>query len=275
MLGFLVFGEGIALLSGQFDLSLAQNAGLSAVLTGTLANTFPFLPGWSLIIIIILIGLFLGSINGYLAGARELNPFLITLGTYLTFHWLTYAIRRSTITDLPKLFLYPGGGKIGGVPVAIFIFLGGAIFLYYFLQHTRVGFYIYSIGSSRTVSLTCGIKVQHVKFLVFTLAGLLAGISGLLYSGFVGAITVTIAEGKIFDAFAAAILGGISLAGGRGSIINTVGGALFLGTVVAGLQMLAIPPAVRGVVTGILVIAAVIINQFRSTLRDRILAPSS
>jgi len=272
MIGFLVFAEAICLISGNFDLSVGQIAGFSAMVTAVMIIKTG-IPGYFGILLIILIGGCCGAFNGFLVGKIHLNPFLVTLGTYLMFDWLTMVVRRGSVLSLPAVYLAPGGSCIFGIYIAIFVLLGGAFILSIILSKIRWGSNIYSIGGNIEAARRCGINVDNVIFSVFTVAGMLSGISGLLYTGYMGVATSNLADGTVFMAFAGAVIGGVSLSGGRGSILNTLGGTLLLGVIEAGLTMMAIDPAWQGTFTGALVIIAILINQTRKVLRDRVLMP--
>ena len=273
-LGFLVFGEAIALLSGNMDLSLSENAGLTAVLVGViLVDWAPWLPGWVGIILMVLVGALLGAVNGFFVGKMKINPFLITLSTFLMFNWSTYCLRRGAIIKFPAALLVLGGGKTGGVFNSIFVFVGMAFILYILLEHTRFGSHILAVGGNSEASGMLGISVENTKFWIFTISGALAGICGLLYVGYLKCIPSTIAEGAIFLAFAGAIMGGVSLQGGRGSISGALGGVILMGIIDAGCTMTAIEPALRGVLNGFILLIAILINRTRESLRDRILMP--
>lgn len=274
MIGFLVLGEALVLITGGMDLSLAQNAGLSAMVGGFITGVMaPSLPGWVGIIIVLVAGMAFGAVNGVLVGKFRYNPFLATLGTFIVFDWATFWIRRGAIVSLSKTFLAPGCAAVGGVHIAIFIFVFAALLLHLMLRYTCFGVAVYAVGDNPKAATMMGINVPWVLFWVFTLAGLLAGFSGLLYLGYIGAVTSLIAQNKIFEAFAGAVLGGISLRGGRGSIMGALGGIILLGILDAGLTMLNVSPEIRGVLTGFVLLVAVMINMAISRLRDRILMP--
>jgi len=261
-LGLLVFGEAVCLLGGNMDLSLSENAGFTAMIVGViLVDWAPWLPGWTGIILMALVGAGLGAVNGFFVGKVKLNPFLVTLSTFLIYNWMTYYLRRGAIIKMPGALLIPGGGRIGGVFIAIPILIGMAIFLYFILDHTRFA------------ANMLGINVGNTHFWIFTIAGALAGVAGLLYTGYLKCIPSTIAEGDIFLAFAGAIIGGVSLRGGRGSAIGALGGVLLMGVINAGCTMTAMEPALRGVLNGFILLAAILINKTRANLRDRILMP--
>lgn len=273
-LGLLVFGEAICLLGGNMDLSLSQNAGLTAMIVGViLVDWATWLPGWTGIILMVLVGAGLGAVNGFFVGRVKINPFLVTLSTFLMYNWATYYLRRGAIVKLPGVLLIPGGGRIGGVFIAIPILIGMAIFLYFILDHTRFGSHIRAIGGNSDAANMLGIKVGNTHFWIFTIAGALAGGAGLLYTGYLKCIPSTIAEGDIFLAFAGAIIGGISLGGGRGSAIGALGGVFLMGVIDAGCTMTAMEPALRGVLNGFILLAAILINKTRANLKDRILMP--
>lgn len=271
-LGLLVFGEAIALLSGNMDLSLSENAGLTAMLVGLiLVDWAPWLPGWVGIILMVLIGALLGSINGFLMSKLKINSFLITLPTYLIFNWSTFYLRRQAIAKVPDALLVLGGGKTGGIFNDIFVLVGIVIVLYIILDHTRFGSHIRAIGGNSDASRMLGISVGNTHFWIFTFTGALAGISGLLYVGYLKCVPSTIAQGSIFLAFSGAIIGGIE--GGRGSIIGALGGLILMGIIDAGCTMTAMDPALRQVLNGVILLIAILINITRGNLRDRILVP--
>ncbi|MCF7937657.1 MAG: ABC transporter permease [Spirochaetales bacterium] len=274
MIGLLVFGEAFALITGNLDISLAQNAGLSAMIVGFLLGVaMPGIPGWVGIILVIVVGALLGSINGLLIGKLGYNAFLATLVTYLVFDWSTYAIRRGAIVNLPDSYLAAGSMKIGGIHISIIIFLVIAYLLYLLLNKTRFGNWIYASGDNEKTTRMMGVNVGRVFLIVFTLTGALAGLSGLLYTGYIGSVTSLVAQGKIFNAFAGAIIGGVSLKGGKGSIIGALGGIIMLGILDAGLTMFNVDPSVRGILMGVVLGVAIYINITVENLRDKILMP--
>lgn len=272
MIGFLVFAEAICLISGNFDLSVGQIAGFSAVAAAVMINKAS-IPGYLGIILIVAIGACCGAFNGFLVGKIHLNPFLVTLGSYLIFDYLTLVASRGSILNLPVVYLALGGSRVFGIYIAIFILLGGGFILSIILSKTRWGSNTYSIGGNIEAARRCGINTGNVIVSVFTLAGMLSAISGLLYTGYIGLAISNLADGTVFMAFAGAVIGGVNLSGGRGAILNTLGGILLLGIIEAGLTMMAISPPWQGVFTGALVIVAILINQTRQILRDKILMP--
>ena len=272
-IGLLVFAESLVLISGSMDLSVAHIAGLSSMFVGALTIRWcPFLPGWTGLVLIVIVGAILGSINGFLVGRMRINPFLVTLSTFLMYNWLTFYINRGAISDVSPALVFPGGGRLAGIFVAIPIMLLVCALLGFVLTRTRFGGYIHALGGNSEAARMLGISLPWMNFWVFTIAGVLAGLSGLLYIGYLASIPSTIAGGDdIFLAFAGAIIGGVSLKGGEGSMTGALGGVLLLGMIDTGTAMTLINPALRGFLNGLILLLAILINKYRIALRDKLL----
>ncbi len=274
MIGLLTVAEGLVLISGNFDLSIGQIAGFSAMASAVLIINFPaWMPGFVGIILITVIGGVAGAVNGFLVGRVKLNPFLVTLGTYIGFYWGTTAIRQGSVLRLPSVYLAPGGSRVLGIYISIPLFLLIAVLLAFFLSKSRLGSNIFAVGGNQEAARRCGINVGAVIMITYILGGVLAGLAGLLYTGYMSVATSNLAEGTVFTAFAGAVLGGVSLQGGSGKIQGILGGVLLLGCIDAGLTMMGIDPSWQGIFTGILVILAILVNRTREKLRDKILSP--
>lgn len=271
-LGILVLGQGICLLSGHFDLSIAQNAGFSVLIVAELLVWFPdVIPLPLAILLVPLIGGGLGAVNGFFIGKVGINSFLVTLSTYLIYKSIPYYISIFPISGsaLPEGFLSLSTIKIFSFHLSILLFFAIAIVLYFILRWTTFGYKIYSIGGDPEISKRLGINTGNTTFYVYTLIGILAGIGGLMYAGFAGTITNSLADGEVFWTFAGAIMGGISIKGGRGSIIGVVGGIILISTIKAGVVVLDINPNLRIVILGGMVLVAILINKMRDGLLTR------
>jgi len=272
-IGFLVLAESIPLITGNFDLSIGQISGLVAMASGyILMRNLDLNPIFAFIVPFAL-GALCGMLNGFLVGIVGLNPFLATLGTFLLFDGLTIMIHPQSIwgLELPKYYTSFGGTDYVATPffIATLIILGLAF------RYTRVGIHIYATGGDRESATMLGIKASSVIFLAYTIGGFFSGASALIYTGFCNGIPLNLADGAIFPAFAGAVIGGVSLTGGRGSVINTFGGCLVVGTLEAGLTMFAVSPELRKASMGLLVIFAILLDRVRVAYRDRLLRPKS
>ncbi|MBS3812894.1 ABC transporter permease [Candidatus Bipolaricaulota bacterium] len=270
-LGFLVVGEALCLIVGGLDVSLAQMAGFVGMLSALVVTQWaPGLPGIVAVFLPVIIGLFMGAINGFFIGYQKLNPFLVTLGTFMGFEAGTLLLHSYPIySGFPENYLF-GGNSTFSIP----IFVGVILLMAFLLNHSRAGLYIYGVGGNAQSSRMLGVNPGHVRFLTFTLAGGFAGLSGLFYTGFLNTVPPSMGDGDIFLAFAGAIIGGVSLEGGRGSMTNAFAGLIFLALIEAGLSMFNVDPNMRRATYGILVLFAIIINRYRSNVRDRLLQPA-
>ena len=275
MLGPLALGLGICVLAGDFDVSLAQIAGLSAVLVAWLW-TYSSLP-WFLILLIPLgVGIAIGTFYGVFIGKGGMNPFLITLGGYIVWDSLKHYIgggQYFNVTD--SKILFPGGARImEGVFVSSVVSIGLLLLIWFFVKYTRIGTEIYAVGASAETARRLGINIDNIKLLVHALAGTLAGLCGLFYVGYIGGqVTSWVAEGEIFPAFVAIAIAGISITGGRGNLLHILGGVIFYRMIITGTIMMGISfEFSEYIIPGILVLAAVVLVNRLDVFRDRILS---
>jgi ribose/xylose/arabinose/galactoside ABC-type transport system permease subunit len=268
-LGFLVLAETIVLITGNMDLSIDNMTGFVAMLSGVIILWTPGLPWYLCILLPPIFGLLCGALNGFLVGMMGLNPFLVTLGTTMAFSGARLLVYPGSIPGdrMPPFYLMFGGHPNLAIP-SFFVVL---VCFWFFLKYTRQGNHLYAVGGSSEASLMMGINLKKALFLTFVLSGLLAGIAGLFYTGFINSVSRNLANSTLFPAFAGAVIGGVSIKGGRGSPINAFAGTLFIGIIEGGLTMFAIAPEGRTMVYGILVIVAIFINKSRDMSRDRIL----
>ena len=232
---------------------------------------FPGTPGVIGIVVIVLVGALIGLLNGFSVGVLGVNPFLQTLTFYIIFGQGVQVLSSLSITDLPESYLYLGGNQLGPVPVATILLVALFLIAWFALKYTRTGIAIYSVGGDKDAAREAGINTTQIVLLVYVLSGALAGLAGLIYTGYLGAVTPTLASGALFPAFAAAVIGGISLFGGRGNILGGLGGVLLLSTIQAGLVMLGIDPKLVKVINGVILLGAVLLYTGEAQLRRRLL----
>jgi len=274
--GVLAIAEGICLLSGSMDLSLPAISGLVAVFVLVFGQVwFPGVPAILLLPLFLIVGAALGAFNGLLVTRTRIHPFLITLGTLLVFQGLRKEISAKTISVYSDILLFPGGGNIiGGYSFSTVIVLLTVLLAWIILNYAVTGLRIYAIGGNVTSARLMGVNVENTRLLVHTLAGIIAGLGGLLFIGHVRATSPEMMDEYLFMVFAMAVFGGIALEGGRGKIEDVIAGIFFIGAVDAGLTLLGIDPHLRSGVMGIFIIMGVIVNSIRFKMRDRLLMPS-
>src|SRR5438067_5881698 len=237
-LGVVVVAETLILLAGKFDLSLQSTYGLAPMVGAWLivspdgqglgTNWNPFLG----IAIVLLVGLVVGAFNGFLVIKLGFNAFIFTLAMLILLMGIQVGIVSGrTIYHLPDEFIYLGSASLFGVPVSVWvtavIFLLSALFL----RYHRVGRAIYAIGGNTEAARAAGIHVDRIRIGVFIVASLLAALAGLMTAGQVVAVTAGQGNNLIFSVFAAAVIGGISLEGGRGRMVGALTGVILLALV--------------------------------------------
>ncbi len=244
-LGVVVAAETLILLTGKFDLSLQSTYGLAPMVGAWLVaskdgqglgtNWNPFLG----IAILLLIGLVIGAFNGFMVIKLGFNAFIFTLGMLILLMGIQVGIVSGrTIYHLPDAFIYLGSASLFGVPVSVWV--TGVIFLLsaLFLRYHRVGRAIYAIGGNTEAARAAGIHVDRIRIGVFIVASLLAALAGLMTAGQDVAVTASQGNGLIFTVFAAAVIGGISLEGGRGRMVGALTGVILLALVTNILNLL-------------------------------------
>ncbi len=277
--GVLAVAEALCLISGSMDLSLAAISGVAGAAIIGVGTAFGFtgLPGIIIIFLPLLVGAALGAINGLFVTRTGVHPFLITLATLLIFRasrqMLPHAYSSKGIFSGAVLF--PGGGSIGWVPISVIIVLVLIALAWVLLSQTRTGIRIYAMGDNSTSAEMMGIKISNKTLMVHIIAGLIAGLGGLLFVGQNAGYIAGFMDGSIFMVFAMAVFGGIALQGGRGNIEDVLAGIFFLATLVFGFNTLNINVHLIDVLVGIFIIIGVIINSFRFQLRDRLARASS
>jgi len=268
-MGFIVIGVALNLLIGCMDLSLAQMTGFAAMLSALIITKWiPGIPPILQVFIPIVIGILGGALNGYMVAYMKLNPFLVTLGAFMAYEGGTLLLQPYPIYEgFSDYYLVFGGNGV----VSIIVFIVIILIMSLILKYSSLGLHIYGVGGNYMSAKMVGVNPKRVQFIVFSIAGAFAGLSGLFYTGYLDSVPPSMADGNIFLAFAGAIIGGVEQEGGRGSMINVLAGIIFLALIEAGLSMFNVNPYLRRVVYGILVIVAILINKFRNQVRDMIL----
>lgn len=238
-LSILVLAEALIIISGRFDLSLESTFGFTVMVGAFLALDASASSGSGLglhpalaIAVVFAVGLAVGAFNGLLIVRLRLNAFIVTLGMLILLRGVTVGlVDGQTLSNLPAAFTYLGSASLVGIPISIWI--AGALYLLVglFCRYHRTGRAIYAIGGNEEAARTAGIRTSRVVFGLYLSAGLLAALAGLIEVGRFGAVTASHGENLIFTVFAAAVIGGISLKGGRGSILGALTGVLLLGVI--------------------------------------------
>lgn len=258
----LAFGMTFVILTGGIDLSVGSILALvGAVVAGLLVSGMsPFL----VVILGLLLGALLGLFNGLLVAKGKLAPFIVTLATMTIYRGMTLVYTEGRpITGLPEQFRTIGRGEILGVPIPI-IATGVVFFLLYvLLTKTIFGRRVYALGGNEEAARLSGIKTDNVKIMVYVISGVTAAISAIILTSRLNSAQPTAGSGFELDAIAAVVLGGTSLAGGYGTLGGTLIGALIIGVLDNGLNLLNVSSFYQQVVKGAVILVAVLLDRRR------------
>lgn len=275
MVAIVAVGMTYVILTGGIDLSVGSVAALSACVPAILMAEHGWCGGAGLALTLIM-GAALGLTNGVAISFVGLPPFIATLALMVMARGLAFVVSGGgAIYRLPPSYLWFGSGNLAeGVPLIEKLPVMVALMLAFFvvghivLQRTRLGRYVYSVGSNEEASRLSGVPTARVKVICYTLCGVLAGLAGLLYTGYVGAAEPTIGDGLELDVIAAVVIGGTSLSGGRGNLPGTFAGALLIGLVRNGLNLMQVNSNYQRVAIGAIIFVAVMIDMFHKRRRN-------
>lgn len=262
-LGILSMGMTILMISGGIDLSVGSSISVVAVIVGKLLKAgFPV--GYPIIIGLI-IGCAIGMINGLLASNTRAHPFILTLGTMTLFQGVAIIITEGyPITDLGDKFEWIGGATIGKVPFIVILFFAVMFICFFVLKYTRLGRKGYAIGGNEYTTYLAGINVRLHKIIFYVICGFLTGLASLVLSSRISSAIPTMGAGFELQSIGAVVIGGTPLTGGRGSVWGTLTGVLLLGIIANGLNLLHVEASWQYVVTGAVIIFAVILHEHRA-----------
>ena len=267
ILAIVAAAQALVLLTRNLDVSVGSIMGLTAYLSADYAAHHPDI-GAELVVIAIAVGALLGAINGLIVAYAKVSPLIATLGTMSLYRGFTYIYAHGqevTASRLPRWMLTAVDLRIGGVPMLILLCAAVVMVLALFLRTQPLGRRIYAVGSNPLASLFYGLQTERVTLFAYTIGGCLCGFAGLLYAARVGTVTVVLATGWELTSLAAAVLGGVSVAGGSGSVIGAALGAVVLATIDNGLVLLGIPEFWRMFVQGVAIVLAVGVDVLIAT----------
>ena len=270
-LGFLVLAESICLISGHFDLSVGSIAGFSAMFAALVlspSNWAVFASPVAGVVTILLVGALIGVVNGVFISKLGINPFLQTLAFLIIFEGAKISLSSLPVSDLPSGYTAIGASAEVAVGALLLTFLVVAILM----KRTPFGQSIYALGSEKESARAVGINTDRMIIAVYGLSGLFAGVGGLMLTGYTTVVSPDTASGLVFPAFAASVIGGISLFGGRGKVSGALGGVLLLGLVQTALNLSGIGVAQIQAVNGLILLIAILLYNTRSNIRQRILS---
>ena len=259
----LALGQMAVILTRCIDLSMASNLALTGMCTAMLNASMPSIPIPVLMLTALAIGAILGSINGLLVWKLDIPPIVVTLGTLTIFRGIIFLLSDGqwiNAHEMSPAFKSLPRAEFLGLPILSWVAVTCVICLYILLNRTAMGRAFYAVGGNPDAAVYTGINVGKNRFNAFVLSGALSGIAGYLWVSRYAVAYVDIAAGFELDVVAACVIGGISIAGGTGTVAGAVLGALFLGVIKNALPVVNISPFWQQAISGAAIIIAVIFN---------------
>ncbi|WP_337270490.1 ABC transporter permease [Oryzifoliimicrobium ureilyticus] len=270
----LALAQMTVILTKSIDLSVAANLAFTGMAIAMINAAYPGIPLVFLVLAAIAIGAALGAINGFFVWNLEMPPIVVTLGTLTIYRGMTFVLSGGAWVNAHQMtptFLNVPRASILGLPVLGWIGIVIVALIYLMLRHSPIGRSIYAAGGNPTAAVYAGIDVGRTRFFAFVLSGALAGLCGYLWVSRYAVAYVDIANGFELDSVAACVIGGISIAGGVGSVVGAVLGSLFLGVIKNALPVIGISPFTQMAISGTVIIFAVVFNARREKNRGRII----
>ena len=277
-IGFMAFGVTFIIITGRIDLSLG-----TVMMCSALLGAYTFKHGWPLlasVILVLVVGVIFGLINGILIAKLKLPPFIATLGTQMISMGLGSILTHVQSQTWPtataevggwfkKVFIRSELFGIKGFPVGAFWLVGGFLVAWFILHKTKFGRYTYAIGSNEEATRLSGINVDRWKIAVYTLSGLFIGFAGLMYAAAYTTITPGTGNGQEMNGITGVVIGGTSMAGGSGTMIGTLIGVFIMSVLKTGLSSMGLQAPWQTFFTGVVVVLAVLLDIQRNKAANK------
>ena len=270
----LALGQMAVILTRCIDLSMAANLALSGMAAAMLNAAFPGLPVPLIILAAVALGALLGSINGLLVWKLDIPPIVVTLGTLTIYRGLIFLLSGGAWINAHQMsdgFKALPRASILGFPLLSWLSLVIIAIMVVVMRRTPLGRAFFALGGNPHAAVYTGIDVGRTRFLAYCLSGTLAGLSGYLWVSRYAVAYVDIAAGFELDIIAACVIGGVSIAGGIGSVGGAVLGALFLGVIKNALPVINISPFAQMAISGTVIIIAVAVNARAEKRKGRVI----
>ncbi|MEI9403713.1 ABC transporter permease [Mesorhizobium argentiipisi] len=281
VLGVMSIGLALVIIAGHMDLSVESVAALSAMAVGIMFCSsgiglgVQLHPDWLMVpvslAIALAVGAIIGVINGLLIVRLKMSAFIITLASYIWARGLVLVISGGrSAQDLAPAIRWFGIQRLAGLPLTAWIAIACFVIFSLILAKTPFGRHLVMIGGNETATFRAGIRVNRNLIVAFVLAGAIAGLAGWLLAIRTSGATANLGVGLLFNAFAAVVIGGVSLKGGVGTLPGVYAGVLLLSAINTAINLMGLPANFTQVIHGLLVLAAVLLDAFKQTIRQKL-----
>ena len=261
-IGLMMLPMVFIIITGNIDLSVASNMGMSASFMGLLHNMGVNI--WAAALAGLLLGTLGGLLNGYLVAHAKLPALVVTLGTYAFYRGIAYGfLGDQAARGYPESFTYFGQGKVFGtlMPFSVALFIVMAVIFGLVLHRTTFGRYLYAIGNNENATLYSGVPVARIKLISYTLSGFMAALAGLILAARFGSTRPDIGTGLELAVITAVVLGGVDINGGKGTMLGATLSLFLIGLMRFGMGLLNIQGQVQGIVIGLLLILSILLPR--------------
>jgi ribose transport system permease protein len=264
ILGILGLGMGLIVISRGIDLSMVSiMAAAWSIPLNLIVAGMPI--GWA-VLLSLFIAVLIGAVNGVIIAFVEAPPLFVTLAASFVIYGVAFWIAPAWVVYAPKnaaALLYPGQGLLFGIPMPIIVFLVAAIGMHLFLSRTSVGRFVYAQGDNPEAARLAGVGLRPLIVLEYVMVGVLAWLAGLVWIGTTGSMQMSITQGTmVFDVILVVVLGGISLIGGRGSVLSVVVGCALIGTLLNAFTIMDVNSEVQNIIRGFVLLAAILLDNW-------------
>jgi ribose transport system permease protein len=273
----IAIGLSFCIIAGHMDLSVESVMAFAAMLAAWLAASRGSASGlalapWLTLLIAIGFGALAGVFNGVLVIRFRINAFIVTLATFIAIRGFGLVLTGGrSMYGLPDSFRTVATAELFGVPLLVLILVAAYVLFGILLSRTRFGRYVYLVGGNVIAPFRAGIDVDRVLYTVFILSGVLAAIAGWLLAARTNGATANLGLGMLFEAFAAVVIGGVSLRGGVGRLSGVFAGVLLLSSIDTAINVMGIEPYYMQVIRGGLMLLAVLLDSAKTAIRHRYL----
>ncbi|NTJ09353.1 ABC transporter permease [Rhizobium lusitanum] len=281
VLGVMSIGLALVIITGHMDLSVESVAALSAMAVGILFCSagiglgIKLTPAWLMIpaslLVACAIGALIGLTNGLLVVKLKMNAFIITLASFIWVRGIVLAVSGGrSAQDLDPTIRWFAVERFAGIPLSAWIAIACFVLFSVMMAKTPFGRHLIMIGGNETATFRAGIRVTRNLIIAFVMAGAIAGLAGWLLAIRTSGATANLGIGLLFNAFAAVVIGGVSLKGGVGALPGVYAGVLLLSSINTAINLMGLPANYTQVIHGFLVLAAVLLDTFKQRLRQRL-----
>ncbi len=274
--GLIAIGLSFCIIAGHMDLSVESVMAFAAMIAAWLAATRGSASGlelapWITLLVALGFGALAGAFNGFLIIRLQINAFIVTLAMYIAIRGLGLVLTGGrSMYGLPDSFRAVATVSVSGLPLLVIILALGYVLFSLLLTRTRFGRYVYLVGGNPTAPFRAGIDVERVLYTVFIMSGVLAALAGWLLAARTNGATANLGLGMLFEAFAAVVIGGVSLRGGVGRLSGVFAGVLLLSSIDTAINVMGLDAHYMQVIRGGLMLLAVLLDSAKTAARRKL-----